>query len=106
MIVPEAANWTAAAPAAPLCLPGLPEGQRQRDGNDGQRARKLDDGGARQHGAARAVQGVPGGGRRRDGRGVVHRRAGKQGKAFIAQPQLAAQPGEQQGGQHIEEEDD
>ena len=49
---------------------------------------------------------VPGRGSGRDGRGIIHRRAGKESEALVSQTQQAAQGGEQEGGRHIEQEDD
>lgn len=97
---------TAGSTAAPLGLPGAPEGQYQRDGDDGQGAGKLDDGGVFQHRAVGAVEGVPGGSRRRDGGCVVNGRSGEEAEALVAHTHGAAQSGEKQGCQDIEEEND
>ena len=90
--------------AGPPRLCRAPQGQRQGDGDDGQGAGELDNGGGVQ-GVGPGVHPVPGGGRRRDGGGVVHRRAGEEAEALVAQAQRTPQGGEEQGGGHVEQED-
>ena len=91
--------------AAPLGLPGPPDSQHQRDGDDGQGPGQLDDGSVLQHRAVGAVESVPGGGRRRDGGGVVDGSAGKEAEALVAHTHGAAQGGEGQRRQDVEQED-
>lgn len=98
----EASLPRAACPPGPG---GAPESQRKGDGDDGQSAGELDNGGGIQ-GVGPGVHSVPGRGSGRDGRGIIHRRAGKESEALVSQTQQAAQGGEQEGGRHIEQEDD
>ena len=79
--------------AALAGLGGAEDGQHQGDGDDGQGAGQLDDGGAFQ-GVGAGMQPIPGSRRRGDGGGIVDGGAREQGKALVAQAQLAAQPGD------------
>ena len=83
----------------------LPEGEHKRDGDDGERARKLDHRGALQHVGTR-MHAVPGACRRRHRRGVVDSRARKQAKALVREAQHAAERGENQRCDNVEQEDD
>ena len=88
-----------------FCLMHLPEGEHKRDGDDGERARKLDHRGALQHVGTR-MHAVPGACRRRHRRGVVDSRARKQAKALVREAQHAAERGENQRRDNVEQEDD
>ena len=48
---------------------------------------------------------VPGGGRRSDGGGVVHRGAGKEAEALVGEAQHTSQSGEDQSRDDVEQED-
>lgn len=87
----------------------LHQRQNQGDGDDGQGTGELYGHGFIQGLAAQAPHAVPGGGRRRDGGGVVHRRTGEDAKG-LARGSIKAdgltQQGKQQRRQHIEKKDD
>lgn len=88
-----------------LCLSDLPKGEEQRNGDNRERARELDDCGMVERVGA-GVHAVP---RRRRGgyRGrVVHSSAGEQAKALVAHAKHAAKRGKDQRGDDIEQEDD
>ena len=76
----EASLPRAACPPGPG---GAPESQRQGDGDDGQSAGELDNGGGVQ-GVGPGVHSVPGRGSGRDGGGIIHRRAGKESEALVS----------------------
>ena len=85
------------------------EGEHERDRDDGERARELDGHGLVERLAAEPVERVPCGGRSCDGRRVVDGRTGEDAERLAVRGREAkqrAERGEEDGGEHIEEEND
>ena len=85
------------------------ESEHERDRDDGQRARELNGHGLVKRLAAEPIERVPRGGCRRDGRRVVDGRAGEDAERLAVHGREAeqrAERGEEDGGEHIEEEND
>lgn len=85
------------------------EGEHERDRDDGQCARELDGHGLVERLTAEPIERVPRGGCRRDGRRVVDGRAGEDAERLAVRGRKAeqrAERGEEDGGEHIEEEND
>ena len=78
--------------------------KHQRNRYDCQRPRQLHDGRIFQYRAVRTVQRIPGGGRRRNGGGIVDRSSRKEPEARVSQPKYLSQRGENKRRYYIKKE--
>lgn len=96
---------TAAPGACCVLLASHDDGQYERDGDDGERARELHDGGVVK-GVRSGMHAVPGGRGGGDRRGVVHGGAGEQPEALVGHAEHTSQGREDERRDDVEQEDD